>query len=239
MKPIHHQEKTHFKKLFQQEDIDRFEDRFRILEVFLQTEKHVTLDEFLELLRQSDYGFERDFVRDTLVMMCRYGFAQRNTFDNEPTRYEHRHLGQHHDHMICTKCGRIIEFINPALKQMQLEIARRNGFHMLQHRTEIYGICGGCLAGRALTMPLDATTPGERVVIKDFSGGASVQMRLTAMGLRRGDTAEVITNCKNGQVVMALDQKRYSLGRGLSRKILVQPVISEIKGQTTGKKMQV
>lgn len=89
-----------------------------------------------------------------------------------------------------------------------------------------------------MTVTLDATTPGERVVIMDFCGGASVQMRLTAMGLRRGDTAEVVTNHKNGQVVIALDQKRYSLGRGLSRKILVQPVVSPTKGLRADKTKQ-
>ena len=50
MKQVHIQEKEQFKKLFRQEQIDRFEDRFKVLEVFLQTEKHVTIDEIVELL---------------------------------------------------------------------------------------------------------------------------------------------------------------------------------------------
>jgi Fur family ferric uptake transcriptional regulator len=229
MKPLHHQEKEHFIKLFQQEDVDRFEDRFKILEVFLQTEKHVTVDELSGLLLANGYFFERDFLRGTLLMMCRYGFAQKITFENEPTRYEHRHLGQHHDHLICTKCGRIDEFINPDLENMQVEIAARHGFHILQHKMEIYGICGECLAGREETLTLASTRPGERVVIADFAGGATVEMRMISMGLRRGDTAEVITNNKNGQIVIALDQKRYSLGRGLARKIRVQPEFGEKK----------
>lgn len=222
-KPLHHQEKEHFIKLFQQEDIDRFEDRFKVLEVFLQTEKHVTVDELSNLLQANGHYFQRDFLRSTLLMMCRYGFAQRNTFENEPTRYEHRHLGQHHDHMICTKCGKIDEFINPALENMQVEIAARHGFHILQHKMEIYGICRECLAGREATLTLESARPGERMVITDFACGATAEMRLISMGLRRGDSVEVVTNYKNGQVVIALDQKRYSLGRGLARKIRVQP----------------
>jgi Fur family ferric uptake transcriptional regulator len=227
LKPLHHQEKEHFIRLFQQEDIDRLEDRFKILEVFLQTEKHVTVDELSDLLQANGYFFERDFLRSTLLMMCRYGFAQRNTFENEPTRYEHRHLGQHHDHMICTKCGKIDEFINPALENMQVEIAEHHGFHILQHKLEIYGICRECLANREETLTLESTRPGERMVISDFTGGASAEMRLISMGLRRGDKVEVVTNYKNGQVVIALDQKRYSLGRGLAKKIRVQPESSE------------
>ncbi|MDX9785640.1 MAG: transcriptional repressor [Desulfobacterales bacterium] len=227
MKPLHRQEQEQFKKLFQQEDVDRFEDRFKILAVFLQTEQHVTVDELQDLLKQNGHQFQRDFVRSTLLMMCRYGFAQKNTFEKAPTRYEHRHLGDHHDHMICIKCGKIIEFANSVLEDLQLEIAASRGFHMLQHKMEIYGICRDCQADRTITTALESAQPGERVVITDILGGGTVQMRLTAMGLRRGDIAEIITNYKSGQIVIALDQKRYSLGRGLARKILVQPASSE------------
>jgi Fur family transcriptional regulator, ferric uptake regulator len=222
MKPLHHREKEHFRKLFTQEGIDRIEDRFKILEVFLQTENHVTVDELQKLLGMSKCDFQREFVRGTLLMMCRYGFAQRNTFENEPTRYEHRHLGQHHDHLICTKCGRIEEFVNNEIENLQIEIAAEHGFHILQHKMEIYGICNECLAGRASMLSLEFARPGEKVVITDFLVGATGQMRLISMGLRRGDMVEVITNNKNGQIVIALDQKRYSIGKGLARKIQVQ-----------------
>lgn len=221
MKPLHLQEKEHFLKLFQQEDIDRFEDRFNILEVFLQTERHVTVDELNGLLSSNGYSFQRDFLKSTLQMMCRYGFAQKITFENEPTRYEHRHLGQHHDHLICTKCGKIDEFNNPDIETLQNKIATLHGFYILQHKMEIYGICGECRADREETLTLESARPGEKVVIKDFSGGAVVKMRLMSMGLRRGDVVEVITNQKNGQLVIALEHKRYSLGRGFARKIRV------------------
>ncbi len=53
MKHIHRQEKQQFKKLFKQEYIDVFEDRFNILEIFLQTEKHLTIDELINLLKEN------------------------------------------------------------------------------------------------------------------------------------------------------------------------------------------
>jgi Fur family ferric uptake transcriptional regulator len=52
MKHIHSQEKEQFKKLFKQEGIDNFEDRFKVLEIFLQTENHLTATELSELLRE-------------------------------------------------------------------------------------------------------------------------------------------------------------------------------------------
>ncbi|MGD9045162.1 MAG: transcriptional repressor, partial [Desulfobacterales bacterium] len=102
MKQIHIQEKKQFKKLFKQEQIDHFEDRFKVLEAFLQTEKHVTIEELLKFIDRNGWQLDPDFVRETMKLLCRFGFAHKSSFDNGAIRYEHRHLGQHHDHMICT-----------------------------------------------------------------------------------------------------------------------------------------
>ena len=224
MKHIHRQEKQQFKKLFKQEYIDDFEDRFSILEVFLQTEKHLTSSELIELLEENGYNFEPDFIRDTLKLMVRFGFAKKNRFNNGPVRYEHLHLGQHHDHMICTKCRKIVEFSEDRLEDLQVQIAAAHGFHMLQHKMEIYGICSECLKNRIQIMPLVMARPGERLIIKDITGGTGARMRLLSMGLRLKDEMEIVTNPKQGQIVVAVDFKRFILGRGLAQKIMVQPV---------------
>ena len=223
MKHIHRQEKQQFKKLFKQEYIDVFEDRFNILEVFLQTEKHLTIDELIKLLEENGYNFEPDFIMDTLKLMVRFGFAKKNRFNNGHVRYEHMHLGQHHDHMICTKCKKIVEFSEDRLENLQVQIAAAHGFHMLQHKMEIYGICSECLENRIQVMPLVMAKPGERLIIKDITGGTGARMRLLSMGLRLKDEIEIVTNPKQGQLVVAVDFKRFVLGRGLAQKIMVQP----------------
>ncbi len=222
MKQIHIQEKQQFKKLFKQEQIDYFEDRFKVLEVFLQTEKHVSVDELVERLKSNGWRLNSEFVKETLKLMCRFGFAHKSRFDNGVILYEHRHLGQHHDHMICTKCRKILEFEEPQIEQLQIKIAAAHGFHMLQHKMEIYGICDNCLRERIQLMPLTLAKPGERMVIKEISGGASAKMRLLTMGLRIDDKIEVITNSSQGQIAIAADLKRYVLGRGLAEKIMVE-----------------
>jgi len=224
MKHIHRQEKQQFKKLFKQEYIDVFEDRFNILEVFLQTDRHLTIDELIKLLKENGYNFEPDFIRDTLKLMVRFGFAKKNRFNNGPIRYEHMHLGQHHDHMICTKCRKIVEFREDRLEDLQVQIAAAHGFHMLQHKMEIYGICSECLKNRIQIMPLVMAKPGERLIINDITGGSGARMRLLSMGLRLKDEIEIVTNPKQGQLVVAVDFKRFVLGRGLAQKIMVQPV---------------
>ena len=224
MKRVHSREKEQFKQLFKQENIDEFEDRFKILEVFLQTERHLTISELVQLLDESGYKYEPDFVRETLKLICRFGFARKNRFYNGEVRYEHLHLGQHHDHMICTKCKNIYEFEDEQIENMQVQIAAAYNFHMLQHKMEIYGICSKCLKDHIQLMPLIHARQGEQLEIKEFTGGASARMRLLSMGLRIGDKIDIITNLNKGQMVVAVDYNRYVLGRGLAQKILVEPV---------------
>ena len=182
------------------------------------------IDELVQLLEQNGLKLDPQFARETLKLMCRFGFAHKSRFDNGLARYEHRHLGQHHDHMICTKCKSIIEFKEDQLEKLQIQIAAAHGFHMLQHRMEIYGICSDCLKNRIQLMPLTLAKAGEKLVLKEFSGGSGFRMRLLTMGLRIGDQIEVITNNSQGQIAVALDFNRYVLGRGLAQKIMVEPL---------------
>jgi Fur family ferric uptake transcriptional regulator len=124
--------------------------------------------------------------------------------------------------MICTKCRKILEFKEDKIEQLQIKIAAAYGFHMLQHKLEIYGICATCLKERIRAIPLIMAKPGENLVIKEINGGAGAKMRLMTMGLRKGDKIEVITNNGFGQLAIAADMKRYVLGRGLAEKITVE-----------------
>ncbi len=225
MKHIHRQEKEQFKKLFIKENIDNFEDRFKVLEGFLQTEKHLTSDELLSLINEDKKRFTKTFVSDTLNLMCVYGFARANRFQNGSIRYEHRHIGQHHDHMICTKCKKIIEFHNKFLENLQIEIAASNSFHMLRHKMEIYGICSECLQERSDLIPMAKAKQGEVVKIKDFTGGPGFAARMLSMGLRLGESIKVITNHGEGQIVFAIENSRFAVGRKVGYKILVKPEI--------------
>jgi len=224
MKQIHDQEQEQFKKLFQSENVDRFEDRLKVLEVFLSTETHITADDLVTLLEKKGHRFDLDFVKSTLHLMSRYGFARVNQFDNGRVLYEHRHLGHHHDHMICTKCKKIIEFENPSLEDQQIQIAKAHGFHLLQHRMELYGICAECLKERQALLPLSIAKQGERLIIREVHGGGTARARILSMGLRIGDEIEVISNQGQGQMVIAVDVKRFIIGRGMAEKIICEPV---------------
>ncbi|MGD8389844.1 MAG: transcriptional repressor [Desulfobacteraceae bacterium] len=217
-------EKKNFRALIEEDEIGRVEDRLNIIDVFLEDDRHVTLQDLMEILRDRGYDYDPEFVRQCMNRWVEHGFAQKKTFEGQPPRYEHRHLGRHHDHMICTKCGKIIEFHNEEMEHLQVRIARQHGFHMLQHKMEIYGICADCLALRQPLMPLVMAKPGERVEIKDMMGGRSAMGRLASMGLRKGDVLEVISNNAQGRLIVGHGTTRLALGRGVAEKITVSLV---------------
>ncbi|MEJ2033318.1 MAG: FeoA domain-containing protein [Deltaproteobacteria bacterium] len=137
------------------------------------------------------------------------------------TQYEHRHLGQHHDHFICTRCGSIQEFVNPGLERLQMAIAKDLGFHPLQHKMEIYGLCADCINQRDDTIPLLMAANGEKVQIVRIAGGREMQARLTAMGLTVGTCLQVINNHAAGPFIVAIEDSRMALGTGMAQKIMV------------------
>jgi len=210
-----------FKDIFEREGLDRIDERLAVLEVFLSTENHLTAAELTRILKEKGISFSEGFVAENLKLFSRYGFAQEKEFTDELPRYEHLHLGRHHDHLVCVRCGAILEFYNPEIEALQGQVARRMGFHDLQHRMEIYGLCSNCLRKREPTMPLAMATPGERVRIVGFMGGRGVERRLTSMGLNQGAEVEVIKSSGPGPLIVASGETRIALGFGMAQQILV------------------
>ena len=214
-------EKSNFRTLIENDEIGKVEERLNIIEVFLSIEEHVTLEEMVQLLKERGYDYDLEFVRQCMNRWVEHGFAQKKQFEGQPPRYEHRHLGKHHDHLICTKCGKIEEFRNEDMEKLQVKVATAQGFHMLQHKMEIYGICSECLSQRSPLMPLAMAKPGENVVIKDIMGGSHARSRLASMGLRRGDLLEIINNNGLGRLIVGHEAMRLAMGRGIAQKIMV------------------
>ncbi|MEE9417894.1 MAG: transcriptional repressor [Desulfatiglandaceae bacterium] len=221
MKDSNYFERVNFKTLIETDGYDRIQDRLNIIDVFLGKEEHITIEEMCKLLSEKGYDYEPEFVRQCMNRMADLGFAQKKQFKDQPIRYEHRHLGRHHDHFICTKCGKIVEFADQDMERLQAKIAASHGFHMLQHRMEIYGLCSECLEQRKPLMPLGLAKPGERVIIREMAGGRSALSRLSSMGLRPGDQIEIINNTGHGRIILGHDYTRLAIGRGVAQKIMV------------------
>lgn len=221
-KQLHQEERRQFERLLHQQRMDRVGDRMAVLETFLNSEEHLDADGWQILIKERGLDLEPEFVEQTLELLCHDGLAERRPFEGGPTRYEHRHLGEHHDHLICTRCGSITEFHNPELEALKHRASAEHGFHHLSHRLQIYGLCGKCRADREPSMPLAMAAPGEKVRVTELRGGGRHAAQLSDLGLNMGSELEVLT-CNGGPMVVAAKGSRFALGRGMADKIMVSP----------------
>ena len=221
MERLHHYEKEEFINICKEHGLNYSDKRLLVLEEFLGTVEHLTVRSLQEKLESKGHQLETDFVAETLDLLCRYGYAYKKEFEGQEVQYEHRHIGWHHDHLICAECGKIQEFNNSEIEALQRQIAVNNNFSLLHHKMELYGICGDCRKQRRPTMPLTFVLPGERVIIDRLVGGRQMQQRLADMGLTPGTSIEVIKSSAPGPIIVAFRGSRIALGHGLSNKVLV------------------
>ena len=87
--------------------------------------------------RQSSIGYAT--VYRTMKLMAESGLAVEHKFAEGYLRYEP--AGEHHDHLICIRCGKIVEYEDDEIERLQDELAARHGFKVVGHRHEIYGDC--------------------------------------------------------------------------------------------------
>jgi Fur family transcriptional regulator, ferric uptake regulator len=114
--------------------------REAIVEMFLRTRDHVSIDELLTKVRKRQPRVGYATVYRTLKLLVDSGLAVERQFGDGQARYEV--VGDHHDHLICVKCGLILEFEDDEIERLQDRIASRlGGFKVLRHRHELYGLC--------------------------------------------------------------------------------------------------
>ena len=116
--------------------------REAILEVFLQVKGHITAEALFNSVRELHPSIGFTTVYRTMKLLCDAGLAIERHFDDGLARYEIEH--EHHDHLVCTRCGKIVEFECAMIEQAQDEIGKRYGFRLLRHRHELYGHCPDC-----------------------------------------------------------------------------------------------
>lgn len=124
--------------------LKRTAQRDLILDVFLRTEGHVSSEDLYELVKVADPSVGFTTVYRTLKLLQESGLARDVQYYDGRTLYEHDFKHAHHDHLICTSCGRLIEFYSEVIENMQDEIADRHGFRPETHSLRIFGMCREC-----------------------------------------------------------------------------------------------
>ena len=120
--------------------------RLKILEIFQKGEqRHMTAEDVFRVLleERSDIGLAT--VYRVLMQFEQAGLLVRSNFDGGKAIYE-LDEGQHHDHFVCTACGKVEEFFDPEIEKRQQMVAKAKGWVIQDHSMALYGQCAECAA---------------------------------------------------------------------------------------------
>ena len=117
-----------------------------ILDEFLHSKQHLSTEDFYLEVRRKHPHIGYATVYRTLKLFTECGIAEEHDFGAGQALFELSHRGGHHDHLICTECGAIIEFKDQRIEQLQEQVAKDHQFRMTSHRLEIFGLCAKCAA---------------------------------------------------------------------------------------------
>ncbi len=122
--------------------------RMRILEIFQKAQeneiqRHLSAEDIYKQLVAEDVDIGLATVYRVLTQFEAAGLIVRHYFGNDRATYE-MDDGQHHDHIVCTRCGRVEEFVDAEIEARQLSIAKELGFELEGHALSMYGICADC-----------------------------------------------------------------------------------------------
>jgi Fur family ferric uptake transcriptional regulator len=137
-----------FKRIIREMGLKVTHQRMTILHALSTGRAHVTAQEVFERVHRefkdigfaTVYRFLKKLTEASLVTEVRMGGL--------PARYELTPK-QHHDHITCNQCGKIVEFENIHIEKLQQQVARENGFRLTGHVLELYGICSLCQLDQA------------------------------------------------------------------------------------------
>ncbi len=121
------------------------EQRAIILQILVSMDEHLNAEEIHSIV-QKEYPEQNIGIATiyrTLNFLEEVNLISSISFGKDGKKYE-GNTNEHHDHLICTSCGKIIEFLDPNIEKRQEEIANKNGFKITDHTMQIYGLCANC-----------------------------------------------------------------------------------------------
>lgn len=134
----------HPDRAFEQAGVRTTAQRLAIMRALADMSSHFEPEEFVAHVQASGVGASRATVYRTLPLLVALGLLREVHSQDRHRHYERTTDSEHHDHLICVKCGRTVEFVDPRIEALQDEICQAHGFHPVGHRTEIIGLCARC-----------------------------------------------------------------------------------------------
>ena len=135
---------TIFKQYLKEKGLLYSKQREQILKTFMKARSHLAIDDLYNAVRKKNPRIGLATVYRTMRVICDCGLAEEVDFGDGVKRFEHKYQHRHHHHLICLKCGRVIEVRSNQIESLQKKLAKQHNFAPTRDTMKIFGICSKC-----------------------------------------------------------------------------------------------
>ena len=132
------------KEALQKEGLRYTQQRQEIWNELCSSDEHRDAEEIFFTLQKRGLGISRATVYRTIDVLVKNKLIDKLDIGDGRARFEYNEKYLHHDHLVCTRCGKIVEFYNDEIEELQNEIAKQYKFTLLDNRHQLFGICKDC-----------------------------------------------------------------------------------------------
>ncbi len=136
--------KKYYKNYLQSNKIRFSAQRDKILNLFLNMKRHLSIAQIYALVRKKYPNIGYATVYRAMNLICQAGIAEKIDFGDGISRFEHKYGQEHHDHLVCIKCGKFIEVMDEKIEKLQRDLAKAHKFTLKKHKMQLFGYCSNC-----------------------------------------------------------------------------------------------
>lgn len=140
-------ERVIFREFLGKKGLKFTKERETILNEVFSFHGHFDPEELLIFMRSKGIKVSRSSLYRTLPLLVESGLIEQVVRNDKHAHYEHIYGHEHHDHLICINCGKVMEVFSPKLETIQDELCNKSGFYGIRHTLEIKGFCSKCRKG--------------------------------------------------------------------------------------------